>query len=328
MSRVVSMLAASVLFFPVSFGQTKSGTPHAAYSATTVNEPAPADPLDEKSTGPAVLRAEILLDRAGFSVGEIDGTIGTNAMHAVAGFRAARSLPAGTSVDADVWTALNMDTEPALVSYTTTPADVKGPFVKVPKDIMLQAKLPHLGYSSPLEDIAEKFHVRPLLLQQLNPGRAISVAGQKILVPNVRAQLKAQADRVVVSKAGSTLYALDADGKVIAQYPCTSGSEHDPLPIGEWKVTGVMRNPKFNYNPDLFWDAKPNQAKATIAPGPRNPVGLVWIDLSKEHYGIHGTPAPGQIGHTESHGCIRLTNWDARELAGMVMPGTTVLLTE
>jgi len=115
---------------------------------------------------------------------------------------------------------------------------------------------------------------------------------------------------------------------MIAQYPCTSGSEHDPLPIGDWKVTGVFKNPKFNYNPDLFWDAKPKDSKATIAPGPNNPVGVVWIDLSKEHYGIHGTPSPGQIGHTESHGCIRLTNWDALELAGLVEKGTPVSLVE
>jgi lipoprotein-anchoring transpeptidase ErfK/SrfK len=117
-------------------------------------------------------------------------------------------------------------------------------------------------------------------------------------------------------------------GEFIAQYPCTSGSEHDPLPIGEWKVTGVFRNPKFNYNPSLFWDAKPKDTKATIAPGPNNPVGVVWIDLSKEHYGIHGTPSPGQIGHTESHGCVRLTNWDAMELAGMVEKGTPVIFIE
>jgi lipoprotein-anchoring transpeptidase ErfK/SrfK len=110
------------------------------------------------------------------------------------------------------------------------------------------------------------------------------------------------------------------------QYPSSSGSEHDPLPIGTWKIKGVSRNPKFHYNPKLFWDASPADSKLTIAPGPNNPVGVVWIDLTKPHYGIHGTPEPSEVGHTQSHGCIRLTNWDAMELAGMVAPGTPAIL--
>jgi lipoprotein-anchoring transpeptidase ErfK/SrfK len=108
----------------------------------------------------------------------------------------------------------------------------------------------------------------------------------------------------------------------------TIGSEHDPLPVGEWKVRSVTRDPVFHYNPDLFWDAKAGDSKATLKAGPNNPVGLVWIDLSKEHYGIHGTPDPSRIGHTTSHGCIRLTNWDALELAAMVRPGTPAILEE
>ena len=194
--------------------------------------------------------------------------------------------------------------------------------------MMLKAKLMHLGYGSALEAIAEKFHVNMALLQRLNPGSKFGAAGQSIYVPNVLNEVHTKASRVVVSKSESTVTVFDDLGQVIAQYPCTSGSEHDPLPIGDWKITGVFKNPKFNYNPDLFWDAKPKDSKATIAPGPNNPVGLVWIDLSKEHYGIHGTPSPGQIGHTESHGCISLTNWDAVELAGMVEKGTLVSLTE
>jgi len=133
---------------------------------------------------------------------------------------------------------------------------------------------------------------------------------------------------VTVSRAASAMTVADAGGRTILYAPVTTGSEHDPLPIGEWKVTGVQFNPAFNYNPDLFWDAKPKDSKATIAPGPNNPVGVVWIDLSKEHYGIHGTPSPALIGHAESHGCIRLTNWDAMELAGMVSKGTPVSLVE
>ena len=134
-----------------------------------------------------------------------------------------------------------------------------------------------------------------------------------------------KADKVVVSKGGGTLKAYDAGGKLIAEFTVTSGSSHDPLPIGTWKVNGVTRNPPFHYNPDLFWDAKATDEKATLPPGPNGPVGVVWIDLNKEHYGIHGTPEPQTIGRTQSHGCVRLTNWDAARLAQMVSPGTKVV---
>jgi lipoprotein-anchoring transpeptidase ErfK/SrfK len=340
MRRYLSVVLVAFGLISISTGQVKSkskrqhkqlrtkAAPRIHYDLAAVNNAGTTDQLDEKAEGSAALRAQILLARAHFSMGEIDGRMGTNALHAVAGFRAARGLPPGTSVDADVWKALNMDTAAALVEYTLSEDDVEGPFVTVPPDMMLKAKLKYLGYGSALEAIAEKFHTNSGLFQQLNPGSKFSVAGQKVYAPNVLTEVNQKAARVVVSKSESTVKVLNDMGQVIAQYPCTSGSEHDPLPLGEWKVTGVFKNPKFNYNPDLFWDAKPRDSKATIAPGPNNPVGVVWIDLSKEHYGIHGTPSPGQIGHTESHGCIRLTNWDALELAGMVDKGTPISLTE
>jgi lipoprotein-anchoring transpeptidase ErfK/SrfK len=284
--------------------------------------------LREQDSGPGVLRAQILLDRAGFSVGEIDGLVGTNMVHAMLAFRATHGLAPERVIDENAWKLLNMDAGPALISYTTTPDDFKGPFAVVPADMMRKAKLKYLGYGSPLEGLGEKFHIQPALLQKLNPRRSFLKAGESLIVPNVRSPIYGTAARVVVSKHDSIVQAFDANGKLLAQYPCTTGSEHDPLPIGDWKVTGISKDPKFNYNPDLFWDSKAGDAKATIASGPRNPVGLLWIDLSKEHYGIHGTPAPGQIGHTESHGCIRLTNWDALELAGMVREGTPVSLVE
>ncbi len=122
--------------------------------------------------------------------------------------------------------------------------------------------------------------------------------------------------------------AVDAAGRVLASYPATMGSQHDPLPLGAWTIKGVSREPTFNYNPDLFWDAEAGHAKAKIPPGPNNPVGMAWIDLSKEHYGIHGSPEPSRVGKTESHGCIRLTNWDVAELAALVAPGTPAILQE
>ena len=130
---------------------------------------------------------------------------------------------------------------------------------------------------------------------------------------------------VQVARADSSLRVLDAGGKVIFFAPVTTGSEHDPLPPGNWTVTGVDWHPAFHYNPDLFWDAKPGDNRATIKAGPNNPVGVVWINLSLEHYGLHGTPEPANIGRTESHGCVRLTNWDAVKVASLVKKGTPVI---
>jgi lipoprotein-anchoring transpeptidase ErfK/SrfK len=165
-------------------------------------------------------------------------------------------------------------------------------------------------------------------MRNLDSGKQFGQPDTEIMVPNVVKQTNARADSVVVSKSLGTVIALDGEGKVIAQYPTTTGSDHDPLPIGDWRVIAIVHNPWFFYNPELFWDADPTQAKARIAPGPRNPVGVVWIGISKENYGIHGTPEPSSIGHTQSHGCVRLTNWDATELARMVVQGTPVLFKE
>jgi lipoprotein-anchoring transpeptidase ErfK/SrfK len=290
-----------------------------------VNNPAAAMPV---GSGSSAVRAQILLDRAGFSTGEIDGTLGTNTLHALAGFQQAHGLRSSGRMDRATWSVLNTDQAPALVPYTITEADLKGPFVKIPAGLMEQAKLDHLGYASLLEELAEKFHCSPQLLRALNPHATFETAGEELTAPSVRAARQLHAAKVVVSKSQSTVSAFDARGKLIAQYPSSSGSDHDPLPLGDWKITGVIRNPPFDYNPDLFWDADSKQAKAVIAPGPNNPVGLVWIHISKPHYGIHGTPEPSLVGHTQSHGCIRLTNWDALELAGMVTPGIPAILKE
>jgi len=208
---------------------------------------------------------------------------------------------------------------------------------------MDSAKLPALSYTSPLEALSEKFHASPALLRTLNQG-ATWVAGETIKVPNVEpfeipvkaekpaataktppAKPAASALEIVISGATKTLTVLDG-GKVVMHAPVTIGSTKDPLPIGNWKVTGVSWNPTFNYNPDLFWDADPTHAKAKIPAGPNNPVGVVWVDINKEHFGLHGTPEPSTIGRTESHGCIRLTNWDATKLGRMVSTGSKVTI--
>jgi lipoprotein-anchoring transpeptidase ErfK/SrfK len=229
--------------------------------------------------------------------------------------------------------ALAANSEPATVSYTISAEDDAMPRTEnIPEDMMEKAKLKRLDYASILEMLGERFHSSPALLKKLNASASFAV-GEQITVPNVNVVAAAEGKpvpniTVKVSKSNSTLTVSDATGATLMHAPVTSGSEHDPLPIGEWTVTAVARNPTFNYNPDLFWDAEPSHAKAKVPPGPNGPVGLVWIDISKPHYGIHGTSEPGTVGHTSSHGCVRLTNWDVLRLAAMVGKGTKVEFVE
>jgi len=322
--------------------------PPAAQMPTNTSAASPAyglPSLDENTRRGLAL--QVALDRAGFSPGEIDGAPGANTDRAMAAFKAAR----GTE-------ELGESYRNPVTTYTISEQDAAGPFAgNIPDDMVEKSKLSSLSYSSLLELLGERFHASPKLLQRLNPT-ATFAPGEEIVVPNVEPfvppapkaetpnanatekpadAVKASAgnstsagpDRavtVIVTDRTKTLQVQDADGKVVFHAPVTVGSENDPLPLGEWKINGVGRSPAFNYNPDLFWDADPTHAKAKIAPGPNNPVGVVWIDLSKEHYGIHGTPEPSRVGHTESHGCIRLTNWDAMRVAALVKAGTKVIL--
>lgn len=275
---------------------------------------------------------QVLLDRAYFSPGIIDGAWGENTHKAIAAFQEAHDLPVSGDADSLTWqNLLAASGNQVLTSYTITPEDEKGPFFQIPEDIMEKAKLPALGYRSLLEMLGGRFHCTEKLLRKLNPGARFA-AGESIRVPNVRVVASGPyrsgtgtgAVRIVVSKAKLTLIVENGDDLLFFA-PVTAGSEHDPLPLGQWKVRSINRNPAFHYNPALFWDANPNTAKAKIPPGPNNPAGSVWIDLSKEHYGIHGTPEPSKIGTTHSHGCVRLTNWDALTVASLVSPGTPVI---
>jgi lipoprotein-anchoring transpeptidase ErfK/SrfK len=288
------------------------------------------DDVRPGAKGKAVLRAQILLDRAGFSPGEIDAVYGSNLKAAIRGFQRARNLPGDDRISPEMWAMLERDAASIMITYELTPEDVAGPFTRVPKDMMAKAKLKELGYESVLERVGERFHIQPALLKELNPEAAFERAGERVIVPNVTSEFApgTKGATVVVRKSDMTVSVLDEAGKVLAQFPASAGSEHDPLPIGKWKIEGVSKHPHFNYNPELFWDAEPGHSKARIAPGPNNPVGVVWIDLSKPHYGIHGTPEPSEVGHTQSHGCIRLTNWDAWRLAALVFPGMPAVLTE
>jgi lipoprotein-anchoring transpeptidase ErfK/SrfK len=266
----------------------------------------------------------------------MDGRWGSNSTKALSAFQSAHGIQPTGKVDAATWQALQLAGNQVITLYTITPDDLKGPFLPIPEEMDDKAKLPALNYSTPIEMLAERFHSTEDFLKKLNPGARFDIAGQQLRVPNVREVAmpqkgqKSQAPdgaRIVVSKSTRTLTVQGPNG-VLFFAPVTAGSEHDPLPLGDWKVKGVAYNPTFNYNPALFWDSDGTQVKAKIPAGPNSPVGMVWIDISKEHYGIHGTPVPNMIGKSFSHGCVRLTNWDALTVAGLVKPGTPILFQE
>jgi lipoprotein-anchoring transpeptidase ErfK/SrfK len=288
-------------------------------------------PVKGDASGPSVLRAQVYLDRLKYSPGIIDGRWGKNSEIAVYWFQRENGLPPTGDVDQQTFLALLQSAgAPATIAYNLTAEDLEGPFVTIPEDVYEQEKLECLCYESLLEELAERFHTSGEFLQQLNPDVSFesSAAGQQIWIPNVRPPVQqdipSSIARVVVSVEGNYMHALDGAGKLLLHAPTTLGSEYDPSPTETLEVKKVTFDPWFHYQPKLFHDVPDEEPEAHLAPGPNSAVGVVWAALSKQHYGIHGTSDPDSIGYTSSHGCIRLTNWDAAELAHQLKPGVTV----
>ena len=288
----------------------------------------PAKGAKPTSYDPVLLKAEVLLDRAGFSPGVIDGRDGDNVRRALTAFARAQGAPADGSLSKTVFEALTTrDAAPVMQAYRITKADVAGPFIgDIPTDYRQLSKLPAHSYSTPLQLLGEKFHMDQALLKALNPGAAFDKAGTVILVAAPRTEPRDfQAARIEVDKTDNVLRAYGADGKLVAVYPASVGSVERPAPSGAFEVKAVAPRPAYFYDPArLTFAPEGATGKLKIAPGPNNPVGSTWIALTIPTYGIHGAPDPTLIGKRQSHGCVRLTNWDAIELGRAVKKGVKV----
>ncbi len=330
---------------PLAAPSSVAATPHATPAAPVAEAPAPVPPfipakfiasanepvLPEtlkrgvKQSLPAVARLQILLDRAHVSPGVIDGMTGSNLAKAVSALENMNGLPStgrmGPEIDAIL---ASFGAAPVLVPYVITAADTAGPFVPVmPKDYGEMAKLPALAYRGVSEELAERFHMDEGFLRRLNPGARFA-EGETITVADVGPPTKTKVYHLVADSAARQLLGYDQQWNLVVAYPATIGSTDMPSPSGIHAVKAIAVNPEYWYRPKVNFQQGKNDKPLKLAPGPNNPVGAVWIGLDKPTYGIHGTPEPSRIDKTNSHGCLRLTNWDALELAHLVRPGVDV----
>lgn len=341
-------ITAGAFIAGAALAQANTARTEAPESESWVAPGTPGSPIKGE-----LFHAQVLLDVAGFSPGVIDGRAGSSQTEAIRGFQEANGLPVTGKLDGPTKQALLRQNRPSTANVKLTHDDVGGPFTyPMPTKPEEQAKLDFLGYRNMLEKLAERYHTSPEAIVALNgPDKRIGV-GETLRLPNVapasrdyagandkQAPLLAalnvdgnqpQGDYVVVDKSEGTLKVYQGEfpagsdrpsGKLVAQFPVTTGSSHDPLPLGNWKVPTFSFLPPFHYQPDLFWDVSDEKDKQKLPPGPNGMVGVAWLDLTKDHYGIHGTPEPKYIGKTQSHGCLRMTNWDVMRLSRMMKPG-------
>ncbi|WP_179869734.1 L,D-transpeptidase family protein [Rhizobium chutanense] len=322
MSSMKKALPMSLLAFTISVGgaaarELKPDIINAAsITSIGIEKSAPADP------DPAVVRLQVLLDRAGASPGVIDGLSGENVNKAVAGFEAMNKLPVDGRVDPDVASRLE-DNAPVVESYVVSAEDAKGLVDRIPEDYGEKAKMQSLGYTSVAEKLSERFHMGIDLVNALNPASQFA-PGDTVWVVNPGVARQGKVKRIEADRKAGQVLAYAEDGALLVVYPATIGSQDNPAPSGKHKVKGVAKMPVYRYDPKLNFKQGNNDRVLTIPKGPNGPVGTVWIDLTEPTYGIHGTPEPKLIDKVGSHGCVRLTNWDAEELAEMVKPGVLV----
>ncbi|PZR85684.1 MAG: hypothetical protein DLM68_10730 [Hyphomicrobiales bacterium] len=347
-ARLSATLIALLASLTMARGQTAAPAPDASPSPALPASPTPPAPTATSipsptmdiinsakvtDTGvndgvsPAIVRAEVMLDRVHASLVVIDGRDGENFVHALEIYEKAKGLKITKGLDDNVWSSLLAETGgPVLMEYVLTDQNVEGPFFpNLPKDYGELAKLKAIGYRSPSQKIGAMFHMGEDLLATLNHGIDLSKAGTKILVAEVKPQpIHGALKTIVVDKKKSQVLGYDRKGHVLVAYPATIGSRELPSPSGTYKVKGVAYNPIYYYDPDKNFEQGDNKEKLRLPPGPNNPVGSVFIALTKPTYGLHGTPDPSKIDKSASHGCVRMTNWAANELAHLVKRGIVV----
>ena len=322
-------------------GEALAGLHHVSHHAAPSRHAATAQ---KPVFNQAVLEAEVLLDRAGASPGALDGRDGENFANALHAFQQANGLPVGPLDQPTMARLAQASNGPVLTRYTILPEDVKGPFApQIPQHYEEMAALPRLAYRDPRQQLAAKFHMSESLLAALNrnanfdqPGTVVTVANVTPMPADPKLAARAgegsgsstengpAAGKIVVDKPHHAVLVYSPDNRLIAFFPASIGSTEKPAPSGSFVVRSVTYDPDYTYDPAYHFKGQKTERKVTVRPGPNNPVGLVWIGLSAKGYGIHGTPDPDQIGKTQSHGCVRLTNWDAVKLAKMVKRGIPV----
>ena len=265
-------------------------------------------------------KLQALLNWQQNGVGSVDGYWGKNSRKAMQAFQMTNGLAVTDTLNTETWQALTKNdklmAQPVLVSYELSDADINIKTTRIPESAEAKAKLEGMYYESVIEGLAEKFHISENYLKALNPNAKFAV-GETIIVYNPGNPNTKPVSRVVADKTTETLYAYDDKGILVASYPTTVGSTTTPSPTGTHTVAVKVHEPNYTYTAD-------NGSKSILPPGPNNPVGSVWIGLSKPSYGIHGSPDPARISRQASAGCIRLTNWDALALLGVIQNGATV----
>lgn len=324
--KAVTSIATLVLLFSLDTAAALELSPEAVNTASLASLATERPKKPSPDPDPAIVRLQVLLDRAGSSPGVIDGLYGENVGKAVAGFEAMNKLPADGKLDPEVISRLEAG-PPIVESYVITKDDAAGLVDRIPQDYGEKAKMASMGYTSVEEKLSERFHMDIDLMKALNPG-ADFAPGKSIQVVATGSPREGKVKRIEVNGKTGQVLAYDARGFLLAAYPATVGSEDNPSPSGTHKVKGVARMPVYRYDPKVNFKQGKNNKVLTIPKGPNGPVGSIWIDLTEPTYGIHGTPDPELIDKVGSHGCVRLTNWDAEELGGMVKPGVMVKFVE
>lgn len=337
------LAGAGMMLSPVESAEASAQKPAPTAKAKAAKLPGEAETSNIRGE---IIHAQVLLDVAGFSPGVIDGLEGKNFTKALRGYQEAKGLEVSGKLDTATRQSLLQDPRKHYRKLRIDRSIVDGEFVlPFPNDAPEQAKLDKLNYRNLLEEIAERFHTTYDVIIALNGPKAKIGIGRELYLPNVLPRSRdfgddwvgakyndwfnamnvsadlPQGERVVVDESEGTLRVYDKEDALIAQFPVTTGSTNDPLPLGNWKATTYAYMPPFSYQPELFWDVPDSEAEQQLPPGPNGPVGVAWLDLTKENYGIHGTPEPSTIGYAQSHGCIRLTNWDVLKLSRMMKPG-------